>query len=310
MAKKSTKIKINCANCGEEKTIWKCRLRKNNFCNQKCRAKWLKSNPKNNNNWSKKIKIDCSNCGNPLERTKYKIGLYRDHYCNNKCRDEHRKKDKIAVICFNCGKEKEVLPSYFKNRKRFFCNNKCDKEYNKKENHPSWTGGDSVALYDRYYGLLSFCEDMRRNPDNYIQLQVRCLYCNQWYSPTKSDVQNRAQYVKGNVNSEGRFYCNSNCKASCSIFKQVLYPKGFKQATSREVQPQLRKMVLERDDWKCIKCGIGVEGRLHCHHLEGVEVNPLMSADIDNCITLCKTHHIEVHKQKDCGYYDLRKKAC
>ena len=31
---------------------------------------------------------------------------------------------------------------------------------------------------------------------------------------------------------------------------------------------------------------------------------PLMSADIDMCITLCKSCHIKVHKLPDCGYHD------
>jgi hypothetical protein len=74
---------------------------------------------------------------------------------------------------------------------------------------------------------------------------------------------------------------------------------------SQELQPELRKMVFERDDWSCIKCGS--DTNLHClYHMEGLNQNPLESADVDICITLCKKCHIEVHKKKDCRYSDMR----
>lgn len=54
---------------------------------------------------------------------------------------------------------------------------------------------------------------------------------------------------------------------------------------NREVQPELRKMVLKRDDYKCVKCDS--KGPLHCHHILPVTTDSLVSADIDNCLTLC-----------------------
>ena len=82
------------------------------------------------------------------------------------------------------------------------------------------------------------------------------------------------------------------------------YPKGFKKSTSREVQPDLRKMVLARDNWECQMCGSDEE--LHCHHITGVEQNPIESADVANCITFCKTCHKKVHSEKGCRYFELR----
>jgi len=73
---------------------------------------------------------------------------------------------------------------------------------------------------------------------------------------------------------------------------------------SREVQPELRQMVFERDNWTCQKCG-AMES-LHCHHLEGIRWEPLESADIDKCITYCRNCHEDVHKLPDCGYQDMR----
>ena len=41
-------------------------------------------------------------------------------------------------------------------------------------------------------------------------------------------------------------------------------------------------------------------------NLEGLNENPLMSADIDIGITLCKECHKEVHKEDGCTYIDMR----
>ncbi len=69
---------------------------------------------------------------------------------------------------------------------------------------------------------------------------------------------------------------------------------------------QLRKLVLEYDGYQCVRCGKSVdEAELHCHHIDPVKNNPIESADVDNCITLCIYHHKETHQQKGCGYKDL-----
>ena len=76
--------------------------------------------------------------------------------------------------------------------------------------------------------------------------------------------------------------------------------------TSREVQPELRQMRLEKDDYTCQKCHRTIdEAELHCHHITGVEQNPIESADLDNCITLCKKCHKWAHTQKGCRYFEL-----
>lgn len=48
---------------------------------------------------------------------------------------------------------------------------------------------------------------------------------------------------------------------------------------------------------------------LHCHHFEGIEINPIESADIDQCITLCKKCHIWDHKNP-CPIKDYKRKPC
>lgn len=177
-----------------------------------------------------------------------------------------------------------------------------------------WRGGVKaldLPLYNTYAEQISYIDEVRPYVDsaNRVLLEVRCVKCNNWFIPTATAVQHRARALAGKIVGEARLYCSDDCKSACSIYGRKNYPKGFKHATSREVQPELRQMVLERDDWTCQygDCGETVEdAELHCHHMEGIKQNPIESADIDMCITLCKKHHKQVHKEKGCRYIDMR----
>jgi uracil-DNA glycosylase family 4 len=94
---------------------------------------------------------------------------------------------------------------------------------------------------------------------------------------------------------------------ACPIYGQIEHPKGFKYASSREVDPHLRQMVFERDNWTCQICGKTIdEAQLHCHHMDPATQNPMFQNDMDSCITLCKDCHDWVHSQYGCRYIDLR----
>ena len=73
------------------------------------------------------------------------------------------------------------------------------------------------------------------------------------------------------------------------------------------MQPELRKIVLERDNNECQRCGI--QDNLVCHHYESIYQNPIMSADADMCVTLCKTCHKLAHEDEGCRYIDLQKNS-
>ena len=76
---------------------------------------------------------------------------------------------------------------------------------------------------------------------------------------------------------------------------------------SREVQPELRAMVLKRDKYTCQKCEC--TKKLQCHHIIPVAYDPLLSADMDNCITYCKKCHKKAHQQPGCTLADIRKNS-
>jgi 5-methylcytosine-specific restriction endonuclease McrA len=137
------------------------------------------------------------------------------------------------------------------------------------------------------------------------RIQCKCTYCKKYFTPTISQLQSRTSSLLKNGNGEHRLYCSDKCKQLCPIFGKSKYPKDFQPDRSREVQPELRKIVLERDNFECQRCNSRED--LHCHHITGVEINPVESADIDNCITLCYTCHGKVHSSGQC---DVRRQKC
>jgi hypothetical protein len=163
-------------------------------------------------------------------------------------------------------------------------------------------GGYSInkfVSYEYYSLILKDFHNIRN--DNGI-LETKCTYCGKWYKPTYIEVNNRLKGINGSGGLN--LYCSSNCKRECPTYRQRLYSKGFKHITSREVQPELRKLAFERDNWSCVKCKN--TKNLQCHHIDPVVNNPLESADVDNCVTLCKGCHKETHKLPGCTYKELR----
>ena len=148
----------------------------------------------------------------------------------------------------------------------------------------------------------------RSEEDNNI-LEVKCMYCDKWFIPSNKSVLSKICSINGKSRGELNLYCSDECKKACPTYGQRIYPKDFKIDTSREVQPELRKLVLKRDNYTCQKCGI-MNTELHCHHYEGIEINPVESADIDQCITLCKKCHNDVHRKDKCGMKDYKRDRC
>lgn len=174
---------------------------------------------------------------------------------------------------------------------------------------PYYKGGITklgLTLYDNYKDTLSLYEDIRKQEDTDL-LEVKCAYCGQWFTPTRNSANHRLGAINNLNKGEHLFYCSDNCKQACPTFGMRNHPKGFKKATSREVSTYLRQIVFERDNWECQKCGkTGKEVALHCHHIKGYAQNKILANDVDNCITLCKGCHKEVHKLPGCRYVDLR----
>lgn len=167
-------------------------------------------------------------------------------------------------------------------------------------------------FYNTFANQLLLLEETRRNKDDQNILEVKCTYCGAWYIPKLYNVKNRIRAINGKTKGEYRFYCSEKCIQECSIYHTKNYPKGFKKYNkdnTREVQPELRKLVFERDNYTCQKCGkhqSELEVGLHCHHLEGIHWEPIESADMDKCITHCKNCHEEDHQKEGCKKSDMQ----
>ncbi len=183
----------------------------------------------------------------------------------------------------------------------------------KKRNH-------SPVKYDSWASKLSpFYPEgyIRRDPDNPEMLQMKCQLesCNNWVTPTLSQVRTRLACIYGSHSGNGYIYCSDECKEKCPAYNRTKYPKGFKvkQDYSRDDQPQLRELVLKRDNYTCQReeCGKSLKDnpnlKLVCHHKFPINEDPIGSADIDNCITLCAECHKWVHENiPGCSYTELQ----
>ena len=221
-------------------------------------------------------------------------------------------KDGYRCECKECQREQD-REFYKKNKKSILARKKQYQQKNrdnilnqkKKHKHDFANFKTFYEKFKPYYGE----DEIRQDPDNPDLIQFRCKYDGKWFSPTVSQVEHRYQSIINGIGGR-ELYCSNACKNACPTYNQTKYPRGFKNGTSREVQAELRKMVLERDNWTCQKCGKSKdefpELELHCHHIFPLNEDPIRSADMDNCIIYCKECHEWVHKNTpDCGKRDL-----
>lgn len=180
------------------------------------------------------------------------------------------------------------------------------------KNHNYWKRyyiENNIPLYDTYANQLTIEEAPQRSKEDKNILTVICNYCKKRFTPSVNYVRNRVRSIKGTSAGECRLYCCNKCKNKCSIFNRSKHTKDQEVEHAREVQPELRQMRLEIDDYTCQKCEKHqdeLDTGLHCHHIEGVRWEPLESADVDKVITLCKKCHEEIHSKEGCRYKDMK----
>jgi len=157
--------------------------------------------------------------------------------------------------------------------------------------------------------LIKQYEEVRQDPNNNELGQVKCTYCGKWYNPNVYSINRRLNAIKGTVKGECRLYCGDNCKNSCPIYKRVSRQKDYNnyEVHTREIEPLLRQMAMERDNYQCQKCFKDInEIQLHAHHILSYNQNMILANDIDNVIILCKDCHVDIHRQDGCKYNQLK----
>jgi len=245
----------------------------------------------------------CHECGDKRLTTKQFIekvkSIHKDKY-DYSLVEYKNNKTKVKIICPVHGPFEQRPNDHLRGRGCFKCGGRYEKPY-KKLNIPTYNTFQSQL---EPYGV-----ECRRNKEDNNVLEVKCMYCDKWYIPIYRSVQRKIETINGQRSGECNLYCSDECKRACPTYGQILYPKDFKLNTSREVQPELRKLVLNRDNYTCQKCN-ATNVELHCHHYEGIEVNPVESADMDQCIILCKQCHNNIHKKDKCGIKDYQRSKC
>ena len=225
--------------------------------------------------------------------------LLSKHYINNST--------KLTYVC-NEGHQHEISWQKFKAGRR------CPFCWSSKRSgstSPNWKGGvkaSNMPLYATYAPQLEKYQFVCKiNQDGLEFLGVRCAYCKKVFVPTTTSVVDRIYTINNaSYSGEAHLYCSVNCKKSCPIYGQILWPKGFKSTkNSRPDQTPWAVMVKERDNYTCQKCGIS-DGIMVAHHIDPVINNPIESLDLDNGLTLCKKCHKHVHNQIGCTSEELK----
>jgi len=228
-----------------------------------------------------------------------------ERYLNNKDEILTKSKENYQE---NREEKIEKQKEYYKNHKKEVASYK--QKYN-----------NSSAKFDLFYEKLKAYNKCRRDPNNPDLLQVKChrSECPEWFNPTTLQVLNRLRALNADISSrthgESNLYCSDKCKELCPVYNQKarLKTKKPKKNYDREVQPELRAMVLERDNYTCQREGCNKSQKdnpqliLHCHHVKPINEDPICSADIDNCITLCAECHKWIHQNvPGCSNAELR----
>lgn len=79
------------------------------------------------------------------------------------------------------------------------------------------------------------------------------------------------------------------------MLRNGLTPGRYERSTE---QRKSKNLALERDNYKCRKCGAGEDGILHVHHIDGAGKGTPKSErndSLENLITLCNFCHRELH---------------
>jgi hypothetical protein len=193
----------------------------------------------------------------------------------------------------------------------------CYKENNHGDKTSAWKGGvveRNIPLYDTYHKKISFCEETRRCPEEERLLQVKCKKCNNWFTPTRYQVEGRvlALYrLQDGRAIEHNFYCSNECKLICPIYKKVKHydgklPKERKPYTSQELR-EWSVEVRQRANFKCEICG---NPATESHHIIPKIVNAFSALDPDNGISVCKACHHEFLHTDECTTTKLLKNFC
>ena len=160
---------IKCKQCGKIFSVIP--SSKQQFCNYKCAAKWLKGENHHAYNIEERKRI-CKNCGKEFT-VDYKN--CPQMFCSNECQGLALSKEKhwawkggpSTYTCDFCGKEYEDY-KYKENEEHHFCSRNCMHKYFSGENSPRWIDGLNRLYPNEFNNDLK--ETVRERDDRVCQI--------------------------------------------------------------------------------------------------------------------------------------------
>lgn len=264
------------------------------------------------------IKV-CKNCKEEFETTHSKRVC-----CSRKCSNELRF-PKTDRACISCG----VIMKVSTKDRRKYCSVKCKGEYQK----TSLLGENNPNFKDKLFPVkCSFCggifEIREYNKYNSDGSEKRHIYCS---VDCKAERQKESLLGKGNPNfNSAEVHCkicgtsfykkayrllhneNDFCSRTCYAehLKTMVGEKNhnYKHGLSEEYRKERRfnkeyidwkVAVYEKYNYKCVLCGSSKD--VQAHHLNSFDWCEEGRTDIENGVTLCKTHHVKFHRKYGYG---------
>jgi hypothetical protein len=188
----------------------------------------------------------------------------------------------------------------------------------KGSDHSNWKGGitkKNLPLYDTYAHQIDYVHEVKSVvKDGFKLLEIRCKNCNKWFVPKTNAVQSRIGALAGKNDGEHNFYCSDECKNSCSVFYQHVWPKDHKpRKTNKSIwytDYELRiwrDVVLKRENHICEYCG----GKATiAHHNKPKKLEPFFALDPDYGTACCEKCHYKYGHQGECNTANLAHVDC
>lgn len=251
-------INTTCLQCGKEFLVKPSKVKKGEgkYCSKACVGK----------SQQKQITLICEVCGKDFSVCYSKKDTQK--HCSLACSFKNRpKKERTEYKCPTCGKVFYALPNTHPG-KLAYCSKKCytisqiGQPSNQTGHH--WTGPHPMK------GKRKMAEKV-------------CEWCG------KITV-NRAHVINQSLKYYKHHYCSRTCRALASRKEDAQVKRHFYRLEYKT----WRISVLSRDGGKCRLCERdGKVNRLHLqiHHIIPYSVRPDLEFNIDNGISLCKTHH-------------------
>lgn len=175
----------------------------------------------------------------------------------------------------------------------------------------------TIEKLKKRYPFFTSVEEMRYNPSNPDEIQVRCKnhLCENskekegWFSPTVSQIIERRRALEHPEGNDGRyFYCCEECKELCPLYNLKGDPQSKKEVyfTSKEYEI-FREYVLKRDVYICQFCG---DEATDVHHEKPQKLEPFFTLDPDYAWSCCEKCHYEKGHVDNCSTGRLASIVC